>query len=174
MLFGIHFLLKQRSEPPKFYCIEAAEPNFIRLRRHIVENSLTGIVNPVFGAVCGKRAGFVNLYYSPLAHGMGTVVNKRKLTTKKVSVIDLKRIVTSAKIDLLKIDIEGSEEEFMKEYPDILAKTQVLVGEFHLKEIDYAECQLSLNKSGLYFFNRTYEFEDKLCVDIYVRNKEKA
>ena len=80
------------------------------------------------------------------------------------------KFVDVPRIDLLKLDIEGAEESFLTEYPEILAKTQVLLGEFHLKEIDYALCWETLEKSGLSFHSRTFEFEDKLYVDIYTRN----
>ena len=146
------------------------KPNFLGLKRHIDKNSLTDSVKKAQGVACGKRTGFVDFYYAPRTHGMGTIINMRKLTTRKVPVIDVANFADVPRIDLLKLDIEGAEESFLIEYPDILKKTQVLIGEFHLKEIDYTLCQETLEKSGLSFNCRTFEFEDKLCVDIYARN----
>ena len=171
VLFAVHHLLEKQVEKPRFYCIEASDANYKRLMRHFVVNSLTDRVASAQGAACGKRFGFIDFYYSPRAHGMGTIVSKRKFTSRKVPVIDVAKLITSERIDLLKLDIEGAEESFLAEYPEILAKTQVLVGEFHLKEIDHTLCQEALKKSGLSFHSRTFQFEDKLCVDIYTRTQ---
>lgn len=170
-LFVSHYCHQRaRSEKPRFVCVEAAESNFRALMRHVHENSLTDRVVPVRGAVCGRRSGTVQFYYSPRAHGQGVISNSKRFTTQGVPVIDLAEFVTAPKVDLLKIDIEGSEQGFLEEYPDILEKTQVLVGEFHLEQIDYARCKALLREAGLSLYSRTFQFEDRLCVEIYTRS----
>ena len=91
----------------------------------------------------------------------------RVLTNPSTS--DLAALVSAPKVDLLKIDIEGAEEAVLQEYQDVLAKPQVLVGEFHLEQINYDNCQSVLAKCGLVFQRRTYQYEDKLAVDTYAR-----
>ena len=171
LLSALNYLRKQGLKTPQFYCVEAAKPNFLGLKRHIDANSLTDSVVMAQGAVCGKRNGFVNFYYSPRAHGMGTIINRKRLISRKVPVIDLATFIDAPRIDLLKLDIEGAEEGFLAEYPEVLAKTQVLVGEFHLKEVDYPLCRKYLEERGLFFYRRTFQHEEKLCVDIYARKK---
>jgi FkbM family methyltransferase len=169
MLYVLHQLRKRKCEDPRFVCIEAASDNFRALERHIRGNDLATSVHAVLGAVCGRRSGTVELYYAPNAHGMATLVRKGRLTTQRVPVVDLSKEVAGRRIDLLKIDIEGSEQDFFEEYEDVLAKTQVLVAEFHLKQVVYARCRLKLEKAGLEYSRRCFEVEDKLVVEVFRR-----
>ena len=169
VLFVSHCLRLRGESVPRFICVEAAKPNLKCLAHHVQANSLGDQVTLVHGAVCGKRSGTVQFYYAPRAHGMARLVEGGRLTTRGVHVVDLAAFVRSSKIDLLKVDIEGTEEEFLQEYPEILEKTRVLIGEFHLQQINYARCQAMLGKAGLAFHSRTFQFEDKLAVDVFAR-----
>jgi len=168
LLFAEYLSRKKWKAEPRFLCVEAARRNFERLKDHVVANGLKERVTLVQGAVCGRRTGSVEFYYSARFHGMGGITGKR-LTTRSVPVIDLQKLIQSQSIDVLKMDIEGSEQAVLEEYPEILEKTGVFIGEFYLKHIDYARCKDVLKEHGLHFHSRTFEFEDKLCVEIFSR-----
>lgn len=53
------------------------------------------------------------------------------------------------KIDLIKCDIEGSEELFIENYTDILRRTKFAVFEFHLHRVSIRRCFSLLAGSGL-------------------------
>lgn len=171
-LLFVHHHLRRRGqiEPPEFVCVEAAPRNFKALKRHIAMNGFEHNVVAVEGAVCGKRSGSVEFYYTPRFHGMAGIVEKRGWFTRRVPAVNLSYWVSNRRIDVLKVDIEGAEESFLTEYADILARTRVLVAEFHLKEVDYSRCRVILERSGLDFVQRTFEFQDVLCVEVYRRS----
>ena len=170
LLYALHRLRERgQADTPRFVCVEAARENLARLNRQIQLNSLTGQGVAVHGAVSGQRTGLVHFYYHPRGHLMGLIVKNRRLTTRTVPIVDLARILDAPRIDLLKMDIEGAEEAVLQEYPDVLRKTEVLVAEFHLHQVDYAHCRAALEESGMIFYRRTFSLEDKLCVDVYAQ-----
>ena len=67
--------------------------------------------------------------------------------------LDLMPILTSAgRIDLLKCDIEGAEEDFIESYPELFEKTRVAVFEFHGRLCNVERCRTLLREYG---FSRT-------------------
>lgn len=174
-LLVCYFARKRGHPDPHILCVEAATENFHCLQRHIHVNSLEKSVESVQGAVTGQRSGVVQFYYSPRLHGMGSITKYRRLTTQTVPVVDLAKFLMDVpRIDLMKIDIEGSEQAVIEEYPEVFAKVQVLVVEFHLKQVNYNRCKEKLAGSGLLLSHRTFEFKDRLCVDVFVRSENQA
>jgi hypothetical protein len=49
----------------------------------------------------------------------------------------------------MKCDIEGSEESFIANYPDVLSRTERAVFEFHPRFCDVARCVELLASAGL-------------------------
>jgi len=59
-------------------------------------------------------------------------VNHRAKYGTAVRYVDVSETVREwPSIDLLKCDVEGSEYEFLRTYPDVMAKTKAAVIEFH-------------------------------------------
>ncbi|MBI4634973.1 MAG: FkbM family methyltransferase [Candidatus Rokubacteria bacterium] len=170
VLFAEHYVRGRRpGTTPQFLCIEPAAENLRRLRRNIDANGLDARVSVVQGVVSLQRSGVAEFYYAPHAHGMGAVVARRRVTTRRVPVVDLAAHVKCRRIDLLKIDVEGAEEGVIAAYRCVLERTNVLVGEFHLRSIDYPRCQSLLEAAGLQYRQRTFHFKDVLVVDVYAR-----
>ncbi len=170
MLFACHYLRTHGGEVPRFVCVEPARANVQRWQHHAQANGLTGNALLIQGVATGRRNGSVHFYFHPRAPGIGHIVNRQRWTTEEAPVIDLAKAAVFPTIDLLKMDVEGSEQAILQEYPDVLARTRVLVAEFHLEEIDYGRCREMLEASGLLFHRRTFAYKDKLCVEIYRRN----
>jgi len=51
-------------------------------------------------------------------------------------------------VDLLKCDIEGAEQRFIENYPDVLARVRLAVFEFHRDLCDVDRCQSLLREYG--------------------------
>jgi FkbM family methyltransferase len=67
----------------------------------------------------------------------------------RVAYVDLSALLAPLdRIDLLKCDIEGSEQRFIENYPDVLAKVRLAVFEFHRNICDVDRCQALLREYG--------------------------
>ena len=66
-----------------------------------------------------------------------------------VPYIDVAAAVGDRPVDLLKCDIEGSEEDFLTSYPDLLRRVRTAVIEHHLGLNDQAACVNALRSAGL-------------------------
>jgi len=64
--------------------------------------------------------------------------------------VDLNKVLPPAQpVDVLKIDIEGSEHSFLCEYADLLARTRVLLIELHGNESEINTAHNGIIDSGL-------------------------
>ena len=153
-------------------CVEPEKHNYGALLETIVSNKLTKFAKPVFGAVSGRRDGFQPFFSMSKYHVSGKITQSKRLTTTQVPIINLSQYIDSDFIiDLMKVDIEGSEEAFLREYQDILQRTKILIVEFHHDDIDYDAALESLSSSGFVFQQRTYEFSSSLTVEIFINSK---
>jgi len=172
-VYVYHYLRKRGIyNDPKILCIEPAEQNYKVLLEHIGKNSLSKKIIPIQGVVTDKREGTIPFYYAARSHGLSTVVKNDRITSRRLQVIDLSKNLSFPRIDLLKVDIEGSEQAFLQEYPEILRKTNLLIAEFHLDLVDYSICRSILEEQGLIFSQRVFTFGDNLLIDIFQRSKE--
>jgi FkbM family methyltransferase len=88
---------------------------------HLVHQALVG---------CAKR-GFGTLWVSP--HNYLSASLQRGPATRGIQVnyIDLAALVGQRRVDLLKIDIEGAEFEFVEAYPALLTRVDAVMMEIH-------------------------------------------
>jgi hypothetical protein len=83
----------------------------------------------------------------------------------RASYVDLSVLLGStARIDLLKCDIEGAELLFLQNYPDLLQKVDVAVFEFHRDMCDVDRCQALLVEYG---FTRSHVSRERDSYLIY-------
>jgi len=66
-----------------------------------------------------------------------------------VDYVDLEKVLGKGRIGLLKCDIEGAELDFLRNYPQLLQRTDVAVLELHPQECDEEECVSLLRAAGL-------------------------
>ena len=97
----------------------------------------------------GQRSGTGTIYEFSY-HGMGSTIPRRMARHQHVDFVDLDAVCKPVpRLDLIKCDIEGAEEAFITNYPELLRKTDAIVLEFHHAGINYQECVQRLNKAGL-------------------------
>ncbi len=66
-----------------------------------------------------------------------------------VDYVDLEQVLGRGRIGLLKCDIEGRELVFLRNYPELLRRTDVAVFELHPQDCDEEECISLLRAAGL-------------------------
>ena len=101
--------------------------------------------------LAGRRSGADVLYENPAHLASSTLIADRNRGSREVRVayVDLSKILSGEPfIDLLKCDIEGSEEPLIETYPDVFAKVGTAVFEFHHDLCDVARCQHLLRSYG--------------------------
>jgi FkbM family methyltransferase len=146
--------LRAAAAQPTDIAITAVEghPECIRVfkARVMDENGLSGCVRIVHGLV-GRRTGSGVLHTDPTQPASSTVVAPSGKGGRGLAVpyVDLSAVFESTPvIHLLKCDIEGAEEAFLETYPDVLAKVQLAVFEFHRTLCDVDRCLAMLRTYG--------------------------
>jgi FkbM family methyltransferase len=98
--------------------------------------------------LAGERSGSAKI--KPNAFHAMTSLAKGGNQGVDVGFLDLDQITKEwDKIDLIKCDIEGAEELVLKNYFEMLKRTENLIIEFHLFLLEKDACEISLLKSGL-------------------------
>jgi FkbM family methyltransferase len=143
-----HLLLEEKfGRDPASYVL--VEPDGALLARAQNNLSDAGIINQasLHQGLVGKRSGASNLnsnQHNLLASSVSANPDpSHGVKSKVIPFLDLGQILSENQtIDVLKIDIEGSEREFLTEYPEMLSRTKVLLIELH----GDAEVQLQLHE----------------------------
>ena len=129
--------------------VEGSPSTFAELRQRLAANGalLDERVHAIHG-LAGARVGEGEIAESA-AHGENTLFGAAR-NRKRVAFVDLDNLVAAwQRIDLLKCDIEGAEEMFMRNFPALLSKTGSVVCEFHHDLCDVGECRRLLAIAGL-------------------------
>lgn len=142
------FLRKRRNDF-SVIAVEGSPANHIELSERLDANSqfLSGRVRAING-LAGHRTGEGEISEGESC-GENTLFNQ---TARRVKApfVDLDELTREwAIVDLLKCDIEGAEELFLRNYPDLLAKTEYAVLEFHHDKCDVVYCRQLLTDAGL-------------------------
>jgi FkbM family methyltransferase len=170
MIYAYHKLTTiGRNNSPMMVCVEPVKENLNRLTNHININQLSGYVIPVEGVVTKQRVGQADFNYYSRHHVTGKIRSGHPGQNIRVNIIDLAKFVKERWIDVLKVDIEGSEEDFLTEYADILLRTKVLIVEFHLDLVNHQACQSIITNSGLVYHSGSGDCEGKTIVETYYR-----
>src|SRR5262249_9779401 len=104
------------------------------------ENGLDGSVTLTQGLV-GKRSG-AGVFSAALA---GVSSSEPGVS---MSYAGLSSVLGPGRVALLKCDIEGSEQDLLENYPEILRRTDVVVFELHSELVDVERCMALLREYG--------------------------
>jgi FkbM family methyltransferase len=129
--------------------VEGAPSTFAELNQRLAVNEplLETRVRAVNG-LAGATTGAALIVENP-SHGENSIVSAAG-TGKRVPFVNLNELVQSwERIDLLKCDIEGAEEMMLRNYPELLRKTERAVFEFHHDLCDIPSCRQRLREAGL-------------------------
>lgn len=147
---------KDTQQSLEIVAIEGVPRVFQLLTRNL--NSLDGNVSlSLHQGLVGKRSGIAKIYDNGYAcanavvhtNGKSSILPFRGTHAVQSTYLDLESILSpEVTIDLLKCDIEGSELLFLSTYPQILARTRLLVIELHSLRCDIEECRRALAASG--------------------------
>jgi len=95
----------------------------------------------------GRKSGAAE-FFEQHDHGRNSLFRKSR-RRELVSYVDLSAHFANVEcIDLVKCDIEGSEQMFFESYPDLLAKTHAVVVELHHGLCDTERCTSLLKDAG--------------------------
>ena len=144
-------LLRRRDASaamPHVVVVEGNPRTYEVLRATLERNGLLGETLVAINGLIGERAGVGRITRHAVS-GMSTVHGGTARFTERVPFVDLGDLVPSRRIDLLKCDIEGSEESFIANYPDLLSRTERAVFELHPRFCDVARCVELLASAGL-------------------------
>ena len=150
----IHLAAKAGLKPGQLRVV-AVEPDVENVReldrRLVACGAWKNDVTLVTG-LAGKRTGEANLWKSHNHHSC-TVIERRKYQGAQAvaaQYVDLTRVVpATGPFELLKCDIEGSEEEFVVNYGDLLSRVSVAVFEIHHGSSDAQTMRVLLHSAGL-------------------------
>lgn len=151
--------------------LEASPSNFRVLQQRLDQPVLKNKVKSFLG-LAGYKAGVDKVAHSKQHYGHSSISGSTGAKTAKVSYVNIEELVPdkTKRIDLLKCDIEGSEEIFVTAYTDLLRRVDNAVFEFHAGECDVENCRRLLQHSGL--FSKGIIKEDsayKTSVEIFGR-----
>jgi len=131
--------------------LEASPSNYISLRNRLDQPSLKNKVKPFLG-LAGYKTGSDKVIHSDQHYGHATHSASTGNKITEVSYLDIEGLLTDTtkNIDLLKCDIECSEEIFLAAYPGLLKKVNHAVFEFHAGECNIDNCRKLLREACLF------------------------
>lgn len=126
------------------YAVEGATKEFRELERRVKQPAAKGNVKVVHGLV-GNRTGS-GIISRGHEHTNEVVANG---VGDAVAYVDLEHLLPrEVEIDLLKCDIEGSEEQFVENYGALLRRVKVAVLELHGDRCNVDRCERLLSEAG--------------------------
>lgn len=136
------------GKPPRFFLVEGSSRTCKDLQSRLTGQPLAGVEVSVMNNLVGQRTG-VGTITDSLNH-FGNRVTKAAHGGVNVPFVDIVELCRDAPtVGLMKCDIEGSEELFLKSNAELLQKTQCVAIELHHKDCDTAQCGRYLESAGL-------------------------
>lgn len=127
--------------------VEGTPRTYRELQRRLAQSGLlekTGYHN----GLVGRRSGEAYISTS-FFHGTNSIMGQRSRFGQMVPFLDLETLLPPGPVHLLKCDIEGAEELFLENYPDLLRRVERMVLELHPQRCDTSRCVALLADAGL-------------------------
>jgi len=100
------------------------------LRRNLEAAGLAGR-SRVLGGLLGQKSGSSTLWVQPKNYLASSLIPLAGAQRHEVPFIDLKDSIGTSTIDVLKVDIEGSEYPFVRDNADVLVSARLVMMEVH-------------------------------------------
>jgi FkbM family methyltransferase len=114
---------------PRFQTVLAVEPGSIArrmLERNLVINDVQNVT--VDARVVGTRIGLVKLYHTPATINWGLIPSNMSQGFDLVDAVTLGDLISEyRRVDLIKIDVEGSELDVLRSAEDSLQKVSEII-----------------------------------------------
>jgi FkbM family methyltransferase len=120
--------------------------------------------------LAGQRSGAASI--STSAHtGVNSIIDRSPSFSRvEVPFLDLTKLVPpDARIGLLKCDIEGAEELFLTNYPDLLRRVDTAVVELHHQFCSPVRCRELLMDAGLHRLSVLKTYGDDCTLEWFSR-----
>lgn len=127
--------------------VEGSPINVKRLRQNLSESGIDLGSVRVHHALVGERTGSGHIIHY-VDSGRSNALSGSTFASS-VPYLDLSTVFDGEPVDLLKCDIEGSEELFLRTYPDLVARTKRAVFELHPDLCDVPLCKRVIEANGL-------------------------
>jgi FkbM family methyltransferase len=148
--------------------VEGSPSNFKRLGARLAEQQLNQVTYQLVHGLVGARSGQGVIHESAL-HVKNTILDGHGSGGAQVAFVDLCKVMAGReKIDLLKCDIEGAEQVFLENYPDLLQGVNIAVFELHHRMCDTARCVRILSDLG--FRQTELRRNDEVSICLFSRN----
>jgi FkbM family methyltransferase len=143
---------RRRGMAVSVIAVEAHPGIADRFRARMAEQSIANETVRLLHGLAGERDG-AGVLYEDTAHVSSDVHGSTHAGDPRLAIrvpyVNLSEALKDvARIDLLKCDIEGSEERVIETYADVFAKVDVAVFELHRGLCDVARCQELLRSYG--------------------------
>ena len=130
-------------KPLEYHLIEPMKTNFSRLQRTVPGN-ITRYT--LYNCVVGKKHGSATFYFNPLSPWGGSTFDRGLLNQKQtIDHMDLSGLLSDFP-SIVKLDIEGSEFDWLETYKDNLENMLALILEWHT-EFGNRDAAMDLLKS---------------------------
>lgn len=137
---GPSIYLAKRFPKARIIALEPSAANFARLQRNIAANKVHNVI-AVHSAVTGDGRDVLLAGNPALATGGYSILktDTQREIVPSLALADIFRLYGIDRIALLKVDCEGAEYEILEAAGDLLARVELLVGEFHHSDALAAE-----------------------------------
>ena len=125
------FRIQFPETEPEYLLIEP-NPKLVKvIQKNLLGSGLCPRHQVHQGLVGGVRSGSATLWVSPKNYLSASLNRGAKTRGISAPFLDLEKLVENRPIDLLKVDIEGAEFDFVGEYPQLIRNVQALMIEIH-------------------------------------------
>lgn len=133
------------------YQIIEPNPNLLtRLRENLKDAGLSDRATVTHGLLGSKDSGLGELWFDRRSFLSASTRRSSNLKMSSVPWVSIEKLAGDSTVDVLKIDIEGAELDFIPLISGMLARTQHLFVEFHTSdEIKLAPSLRVIRDSGL-------------------------
>jgi FkbM family methyltransferase len=110
--------------------VEADPSTFVRLRRHVEGLDRVDVIH----AAATKEDGLVTFYPDPQASWTSSLNQHGSSCGRRIPARGLESLMRElgvARVDVLKLDIEGAEFEVLRAVPGLSSRVRVIIGELH-------------------------------------------
>lgn len=170
-LFAKRLLHIRRSEFPdtrlELVCIEGMPSTHRLLIKNFPKLDSKESARLLHG-LAGERSGSAKI--KPNAFHAMTSLAKGGNQGVDVGFLDLDQITKAwDKIDLIKCDIEGAEDNVLKNYPYVFTRNNSAIFEFHLDRVDRNDCRRRLFAAGLENAGKPVHENNYISVEFFLR-----